>query len=241
MSDIKNSLIEYQLFPRRYFSGSDAYVIIGNKVVDEIKSIEFEVQQQVSHLYGYASYTADATVYGARTVMGKFSINFRETGYLLSLLDAAYDEAAPVGTEPFSGVSKDPEYIAGLVKNGSFDKLKEAMEYQEDLIWGKEIDLGYRPYCEPKFIPRNDTSMRYNGFDIVISYGDEGFHIGDTIGEIPSTVEVINGVSIVSMNKRIEPTGDAIYEEYTFIAKDYNNPIGSRKESFPSQTETVKT
>lgn len=233
--NLKNKLIEYQLFPRQYFSGSDVYIMIGNTIVDEIISIQFEMSQEVSLLYGYASYTADAVAYGARAVNGTLAINFRKSGYLMSILDQASPSLSP--TEEVYEDEKNIPYIGGsshiadLVRNNDRDKLQDVMNHQEKLIWGVEKRRDRKDsYYEPTLLPTNNNlKTRLEGFDIVISYGDKGFHIGDSIGEIPSTVDVINGVHLVSCKKLIEPSGENILEEYAFVAKDFNNKIGSKK------------
>lgn len=235
-SNLKNKLVEYQLFPRQYFSGSDVYIIIGNTVIDEIKFIEVDLSQAVTFLYGYASYTADAVAYGARAVQGRFAINFKENGYLMSILNnttkSIAQYASEKAVEPAKSYAADAQYIASLVKNGDYNKLKDAIQEQEDLIWGRQTSGAYDKYHMATLLPiDNYEDIKKNGFDIIISYGDEGFHIGDAIGELPSTVEVINGVHLMGCRKTIEPSGENILEEYTFIAKDFNNRLREAQEA----------
>jgi hypothetical protein len=70
-----------------YFSGAQALIYIGDILVDEITSINFRIQQDRSPIYGYASTFFDDVSEGTKLVIGSFSINFKEAGYLWLILN----------------------------------------------------------------------------------------------------------------------------------------------------------
>ena len=69
-----------------YFTGSQAFIYIGDVWVDEITSFSYELQQRKTPLYGYASQLFDDLAAGQVIVQGQFSINFKEQGYLWAVL-----------------------------------------------------------------------------------------------------------------------------------------------------------
>ncbi|MGN0357148.1 MAG: hypothetical protein ACI4E0_04930 [Blautia sp.] len=71
-----------------YYSGTDARIYFGDIWVDEIVEIEFGLQEQVAPIYGYGSYTWDVVARGNRVVVGQFAINFKEVGYLQTILNS---------------------------------------------------------------------------------------------------------------------------------------------------------
>ena len=78
---------EYQIFPEEYFSGADVSIYFGDVFVDDITSLSFVLTEMVQPIYGYASYVFDDVARGSRLVQGAFSIAFRESGYLYTILD----------------------------------------------------------------------------------------------------------------------------------------------------------
>lgn len=78
--------VEYQLFPEEYFSGCDVTVYFGDIFVSDISALQFELQEKVNPVFGYASRTWDAVARGNRMVSGYFKIPFKEAGYIETIL-----------------------------------------------------------------------------------------------------------------------------------------------------------
>lgn len=90
-----DSSVEYQLFPEEYFSGADVSIYFGDVWLDDLTSLSFGIQEVVRPIYGYASHTWDYVMRGSRQVAGRFTIAFREAGYLNNLV---LDHIAQAGT-----------------------------------------------------------------------------------------------------------------------------------------------
>ena len=69
-----------------YWSGLDARIYANDVLIDEILSLQFQLQEAVAPLFSYASYTYDTLMHGARRVTGAFSINFKRESYIYELL-----------------------------------------------------------------------------------------------------------------------------------------------------------
>lgn len=74
-------------FYQTYWSGLDARIYANDLLIDEILSLQFQLQEAVMPLFSYASYTYDTLIHGARRVNGAFSINFKRESYLFELLE----------------------------------------------------------------------------------------------------------------------------------------------------------
>lgn len=72
----------YQSYPYDYYSGADAKIFFGDIWVDDIVTIQFNVSQSKTPIYGYASQLYDAVAKGQVIVQGNLTISFKETGYL---------------------------------------------------------------------------------------------------------------------------------------------------------------
>jgi len=62
------------------------FLYIGDVWVDEVTSLAYQITQNKTPLYGYASQLFDDTAAGQIIVNGSFSINFKEQGYLWAVL-----------------------------------------------------------------------------------------------------------------------------------------------------------
>lgn len=72
----------YQTYPYDYYSGTDAKIFFGDIWVDDIVTIQYNVNQTKTPIWGYASQHFDAVAKGQIIVQGTLSIAFKETGYL---------------------------------------------------------------------------------------------------------------------------------------------------------------
>jgi hypothetical protein len=72
----------YQTYPYDYFSGADCKIFFGDIWVDDIITLQYNVNQDKTPIYGYASQLFDAVAKGQVIVQGSLSVSFKETGYL---------------------------------------------------------------------------------------------------------------------------------------------------------------
>ena len=74
-----------------YYSGTDIRIYFGDNWIDEIVEIEWTMQEQLAPIFGYASYTWDKVARGTGWFKF-FSINFKEAGYLQTVLNSLSSE-----------------------------------------------------------------------------------------------------------------------------------------------------
>jgi uncharacterized protein YggL (DUF469 family) len=240
-NNVQRGTIEYTRFGSEYFSGANVGVYFGDVLVDQIKDLQFNLQEQVIPIFGYGSYTYDAVAKGQRLINGSFDIYFREAGYLKLILDRIEVELGGAGkTNPFKydTVPEETtiEHILEELSSKSGDDFDKLASNYEKAIWGEldndEIytdDGGKKPY----FIPLNYTGnskVTSGGFDILISYGPEARRQKKNLGELSAktTVQSINGVHITSVELIVNERGEPIFERYTFMARDINANIHKR-------------
>jgi hypothetical protein len=72
----------YRTYPYDYFSGADCRVFYGDIWVDDIVTIQWNVNQSKTPIFGYASQNFDAVAKGQILVQGSIAVAFKEVGYL---------------------------------------------------------------------------------------------------------------------------------------------------------------
>lgn len=111
--------VEYQQFPEEFFSGADVVIYFGDVWLADITSLQFTLIEPVRPIYGYASYTWDAVKRGTRLIQGRFSIAFREAGYLYRVLDHIGQlggRVAPTLAHLLAGESGVPQWHADALQ-----------------------------------------------------------------------------------------------------------------------------
>lgn len=218
-----------------YYSGSDVRVYFGDTWVDEIVEVNFSLQEQVAPIYGYGSYTYDAAARGNRIVVGEFVVNFKEVGYLHTVLDWLSSEMNQsnewFSLEEFNmDVKNSDGTIIGKNYNlpaekvvENFDALSEELEQS---IWGNSTSDEMSTFTNER---TKDTYFygsrtKYNGlikrygFNVLLTYGG-ACQPGRTSDSF-KTVQSIVGVQLTGLSQRVDPSGNPIQEVYSFIAKD---------------------
>lgn len=221
-----------------YYSGTDIRIYFGDYWVDEIVEIEFSMQEQVAPIYGYASYTFDKVARGNRIVQGSFSINFKEAGYLHSVLNSLsskqakgewfnineFDKNQPAGRGTVVG--SKAKNIENLIAN--FDEVSESYELA---LWGKnggtnELNNRHR---DSFFYGVRDNekhqTMRDHGFNILITFGETDDLSRGTNNY--QTAQTIVGVQLNGLSTHTDPSGNPVQEVYSFIARDISDTISS--------------
>jgi hypothetical protein len=188
----------------------------------------------VAPIYGYASYTADKVARGNRFVQGQFSINFKEAGYLQTILNSLSSKQS--GQNPswfnlgnFNGVNgvtaQHNHSVEYIIEN--FQTLAD--DY-ENALWGKESQSSSFVENRSKdtffygtLDNANNKTLRDHGFNIFITYGNT---VDPSRGKASfNTAQSIMNVQLTGMSTRIDPSGNNVLEVYSFIAKDLSSNV----------------
>lgn len=218
----------------RYYSGTDIRIYLGDMWVDEIVEIGFDMQEQVAPIYGYASYTFDKTARGSRIVQGSFSINFKEAGYLQTILNSlsskqAGDNPTWFNLSDFNGAGGKTAHKTTSVEN-IIENFQSLADDYESAFWGSEATSSALLQSR-----RNDTffygtrenennqSLKDHGFNIYLTFGNT---IDPSRGTNNfQTAQSIVGVQLTGLSTRVDPSGNPVLEVYSFIAKDISNYV----------------
>lgn len=233
-------LNNYQVFPQEYFSGIDCYIAFNNIPIDKISQLEFALQENIIPVYGYASYTYDAVAHGVRLVTGSFTIPFRETFYIRAALEQLQTQGVSSARPKRPTSDMTAEQIAAWIKGMPMDKLEEIADEYGKRLWGNNESTAINKYRDTFFVNASSDLAAY-GFDIIVSYGSELIEIGKEVKDFPSAAKIINGVHLTGVGQVIQPTGEPIYEKYTFIARDLDNTIINTIKQAVSSSTTQDT
>lgn len=229
--------VEYQRFSSDFFTGSDVRIYFGDTWVDEITGLAFAVQEQVQPIYGYASYTYDAVARGSRSIQGQFSINFKESYYLHSVMNRLEQKMKEQKSSGLQAKSGDGMYgfyndkitVDHLMKSVTDDaNFEKYATMYEKALWGEEDSLSMRTLVNKRqsnsyFAPDSKPNLNKEGFTIMVLYGPEqGLKEMYASGteDISRTAHSLTGVHITGVTQQIDSSGQPLQETYTFIAQD---------------------
>lgn len=222
------SSTEYQRFKSEYFSGADVRIYFGDIWLDEITNLQFTLQEQVSPIFGYASYTWDRVARGTRHIQGSFVINFKESYYLHSALNSLRSELK----DPSTAIDlwEEKQWTKGISTDHLMgEKFEEVADEFEKSLWGegqKAASARNRVNKSSYFSSEhNDAELDQNGFNILISYGPRTENGG---GGVSTTAHSLIGVQLTGCGQIIGGDGQPIQEQYSFIAKDLDGFIGQK-------------
>ncbi|MES9681823.1 hypothetical protein ABWK22_02660 [Gottfriedia acidiceleris] len=219
-----------------YYSGTDIRIYFGDDWIDEIVEIEWSLQEQLAPIYGYSSYTWDKVARGNRFVTGSFSINFKEAGYLQTILNSLSsemtDEKEWFNLQEFTNGGKND---SGAHRNIKVEDLIEnfqdlANDY-EKALWGMEskstklIDSRkHDTFFYNTTASKNNKALKDHGFNILLTYGGDQCSTSRGLGGY-ATAQTIVGVQLTGVSQRVDPSGTPISEVYSFIAKDISGNV----------------
>jgi len=215
--------IEYSVFKNEFFSGCDVGIYFGDLYIDEVINLEFSLQETKMPIYGYASYTFDAIAHGARIIQGNFSIVFKESGYLKNIYKCIAREGNNMKIMDQSGALITPSSIDNFInaaRHATSEEFITLVQQHEQIFWGSEKAKEKKNQPHFSWLADNDeesaNELLESGFNILISYGpleqDTAFKY--------STVRTICGVFLTGVTQSIAPSGQPLYETYSFIARD---------------------
>jgi hypothetical protein len=79
-----------------YFSGTQIQIYIGDILIDDAYSIQFQATQTKRPIYGYGSQYFHTVADGQVLVEGSFAVSFKEADYILATLDYYRQAMAPI-------------------------------------------------------------------------------------------------------------------------------------------------
>lgn len=136
-----------QTYPYDYFAGTDCKIFFGDIWVDDIVTIQYNVTQSKTPIYGYASQNFDAVARGQVLVEGTLAISFKETGYL-NLIQAQLDAQK----------RQSQTGIQSKIQKLSDDKIKKYIPGINSINEnGAKIDFTYSATGTPEIIKQEQT------------------------------------------------------------------------------------
>jgi hypothetical protein len=117
------------VYDQEYFSSSQTNLYIGDVLIDELVGLQFAISQRKRPIYGYASQLFDALAKATVIVEGSFEINFKESGYLFTVLNrfnrlnqqkgtpliSPFISTKQLGTTKIRGASREAE-LGGVAR-----------------------------------------------------------------------------------------------------------------------------
>lgn len=223
-----NVSTEYRRFNSEYYSGSDVRIYFGDIWVDEINNLQYTLQENVAPIYGYCSTTWDKVARGTRMIQGSFTINYKESYYLHSVMDRLESNMKDEDEDGYADSSgfNEETFISGstiehLLSANNIDFNVIADEFEKSL-WGKSSNATINAQRDQRqrntyFNGTNDSKIKDAGFNILVAYGPMNEADGRKVNE---TVHSLVGVQLTGVSQVIDGSGRPIEEQYTFIAKD---------------------
>jgi hypothetical protein len=140
------------VYDLEYFSGAQMNMYIGDVLIDEVTSLEVKVHQKKMPVYGYASQLFDKVAAGTILVEGSFTINYKESGYLYTVLERyrslikgghSNKQSPFISQDALSQISKNR--TGGAISNNQKGFLRRQNIEQinasvEEIISGKNIN-----------------------------------------------------------------------------------------------------
>ncbi|WP_263117449.1 hypothetical protein [Bacillus subtilis] len=216
-----------------YYSGTDIRIYLGDLWVDEIVEIEWTLQEQLAPIFGFSSYTWDKVARGNRFVTGSFSINFKEAGYLQTILNSL-SSSENINKEWFSlkefNGSKGSEAHKNVSVENIINNFDDLAQDYENALWGTTSASGNLldsrrsdTFFYGTDVNPDNKALKEHGFNILITYGESP----DPSRSSNSfeTAQTIVGVQITGVSSRVDPSGNPVSEVYTFIAKDISGNV----------------
>jgi len=225
-----------------FFSGAQMSIYIGDIYVDDINTLRFTVTQSKAPIYGYASQYYHTLADGRIFVRGDFALSFKESGYLINVLQN-YRQEAPITAKGKQHLVLR-ENIERYLQKKHERRRTDASKYQfyrdlsalpdetfeniaetfEDKLWksgfASEEQFMTPNIPQSRYAYSDDDVLiyrradQYPPFDIWVLYGDISNKAAN------HTIHKIVGASIVDVTQQISVDGEPIQEAYSFVARN---------------------
>ena len=229
MTNIQNRFggvnVNYERFPPQYFSGCNVYIYFEDIFIDEIERMQFELQEQIMPLHGYNSFVFDKMLRGTRLIQGMFQINFKDSNYISSAVDAILENSEDFNLSDDNLKEINEENTNKLYEFADRGWTTEFKKYSQDFqkkIWGRSEEKNTYIRDRETYFKHQNTS-----FNIRLSYGDQDQPESRWKAERNyrkklgvGTIREIQDVHLQSVSQAFDVSGEPIREIYTFMAKD---------------------
>jgi len=230
----------YPIYEQRHFSGIQSSIYIGDDLIDEALSVEYQVSQRKTPIYGYASQLFDVVAPGPVIVQGSLTVNYIEAGYLWVVLNRykkltkvlsvvqelsghSPNTISAILTSQLSGMGVSVQDLAlGNVSNiqrsdfiatlaRTASKDASTFQAQMDLM---EAEIWGSRTNELDNQARRADDNDFDDVEIYVVHGD----LSDP--NAPSTARRISGVHFLSCAQQVTPDGEPQIEQYSFLARN---------------------
>lgn len=204
-----------------YWSGLDLRAYVNGLYLEELVGIQYALQESVTPVYGYGSYTYDIIMRGSRLVQGALTVNFKEPGYLKALIMGEGPGTAGIIKSIDPGNVKAQDYAQTLGAS-SYQRKQELMQN----LWGDEpaqtSPVGNEPLLSRGY-------QDHTGFDLVLKFGEntgQQYMVNaEGNGKVTprlasSRALTLIGVQFQNVESMLDDSGKPVLESYQFIAKD---------------------
>jgi hypothetical protein len=228
MANLQAPQFTGRIYDNEYFSGTQAALYIGDVLVDEVTSYAFNIQQNKTPLYGYASQLFNAVSKGTVIVTGGFSINFKEANYLYLVLmryqafNRTVDEQIRKATNHTVSDQNIKSFLKSIPQETGFGPYLPRLPSPFQPQSKKEIRQG----IERLLNGQASTSEKYEFYQ---SLGGFASTFGLDI-EFENLAEVLEdsvwGIDAKQADDMIRRTDDNYFDGFDmyFTYGDYNNP-----------------
>jgi hypothetical protein len=213
----------------------------------DIASFAYSIRQEKQPLYGFWSYNYDHMMTGTRIISGEISLYTRDPGRMTRLLEKAADKRKEDASRAFEKAQGRPARVSPLRSRiNSPEDDENIMQYWGTSQFDRITDDPYLNSLTRE--PRNIFSS-HPPFNFVILYGTEEVAVSPLSGVakddlvISNTLDrylfsdvnqrsvkspdqanplkiIIQEVNLMSMTTAYVPGGQAVVENYQFLARD---------------------
>lgn len=253
-----------------YFSGEDIKVYMDGLFEPEdeldIGSFAYAIKQEKQPIYGFWSYNYDSILYGTRIISGEFTLFSRYPSRMTDLIKKATDVRSKNPTpqsggagvvSPLRSKMESPEDEKNIQKYWSYsqlDRLTSDPMKKEIIDSGHNIFSAHPPFNFVILYGAQEASLSprdFSGTTNVINDNLDRMIASDVndrlvrFGKETNAMKVIlQEVQLLGMTTSFVPGGQAVVENYQFIARDlYFSEVnlGFIKTQTPTNASDSKT
>lgn len=227
-----------------YWSGQDLEVYFNDIHMDETTQVNWQVLERIQPYYHYSDFVASRIHHGARIVNGEITVNFKQSGYMYSVLEAirsgntspsltqSLEEKAPRFDET-SGVSFDPENANDKAITAYIKSYSNSVKVQEDRVASVYNGIPARVRNRAGIF---ETAI--GGFDITVLFGnhltsglslryntENNYYARNSIKPMPEAIKPVTGIKILGVSIlgtaiAADDSGRPIMETFSFQARN---------------------
>jgi len=222
-------------FNTNYWNKDDLHVYFNTFLIEEAIQLNYMIVEQVRPFYNYAGYRAARIYHGTGMINGELTINFKNDGYLYSLLNqlntSPVNKKQTTQTPSVPIVQVNPLSISNITNGSTLSSIVAALKAQE-AVNTYSTNL-------PSINSSSSIFETQQPFDINIIFGakldaaqvlqfntDGRTYIPKTANNLDSSyLKTGTGLKLIDVHlqanaRSMDDSGRHIVETYTFIASD---------------------